>query len=567
MKKIFILPSVIFLFCIIVCPYSSAIENYSQPKLILDKSDVTVSYTSNISDGAVDIPVNIPVEITFNEDIDYSTVNKSSFFLSNSSGEKMPGRIETKGRIISLFPQIRLQPLGTYTVTLESIKTSDGNPIETINITFTNKDLDFGLYWFDYNGVHEKYFPEYDNAFYNPDKPTLIFAHGWQSEFVNQTDEYGRPTFNYETFLWKENNFKGSKSHNGLVEYTNHSWLNKGYNTGIVYWNQFSDEPTKLNNGILGVAEAEAKIWSFTGPEGSRYRIPGENNYIIWDKTFIFDGKEVQVESAVEAMGKYLIHALKANTSGNIRFAGHSLGNQVVCNLARLCYENGIILKRIALLDPSYTNVDSLVDDIYKRYKGNFYSYLPADEYGFSPAERCRNILFKLIGEWREQNDFVVEAYHTTGLNLPIPVMNSNSPLMKEICNVNLGPWYYSAVQIPEKHLAAKYHYFLSMGFDPPIECEINWMKKRIETGDIGPSATTPNSRIKEMMGGEYDWVQVEGRYTPSPEDDWFERIKGAKGDIIFTNCGLKGDINGDQIIGLEEAIHALQAIANQEFR
>ena len=567
MKQIISTVKIIFLVCTLVNSYAFALNTISQPNSAV-RNALSISYTSNIVDGSVEITVNTPIKIVFNEDIDQTTVTASTFFLSNSDEVRIPGRIVTESRMVILFPQRRLKPGATYKATLESIYTIENIPIQTIFITFTNKALDFGLYWFGYNGLHEKYLPEYDNAYYNPEKATLVFAHGWQSNFVNQTDEYGNPTFNYETFLWKEDNFGGASKHNGFSEYINHSWLDKGYNTGIVYWTQFADETTQLNEGIIGVAEAEAKIWSFNGPQGSRYRLPGENQYNIWDKKFIFNGIEVDVESATEAMGIYLVHALKANTSGNIRLAGHSLGNQVVCNLAKMCYENKIVLKRIALLDPSYTIVDSLVDDIFKKYQGDFYSYMPDDEYGSTPAERCRNILFKLIKNWTYINDFVVEVYHTTGLNLPIPVMDNNSALMQEICNVNLAPWYYSANQIPQKHLAAKNHYFLSMGFDSPIECEINFLNQRIKTGNIAPSAATPNSEIKKMMGGKYDWTQVEGRFTPMPDDDWFERKKSPEGELdFFDNCGLKGDINDDGIIGLEEAIHALQAISKRNVK
>lgn len=45
------------------------------------------------------------------------------------------------------------------------------------------------------------------------------------------------------------------------------------------------------------------------------------------------------------------------------------------------------------------------------------------------------------------------------------------------------------------------------MGFDSPIECEINLLKQRIKTGNIVPSAATPCSEVKEMMGGKYDWT------------------------------------------------------------
>jgi hypothetical protein len=39
----------------------------------------------------------------------------------------------------------------------------------------------------------------------------------------------------------------------------------------------------------------------------------------------------------------------------------------------------------------------------------------------------------------------------------------------------------------------------------------------------MAASASTPNNRIKFMMGNIYEWDQVEGFYTADPADDQFE--------------------------------------------
>ena len=56
-----------------------------------------------------------------------------------------------------------------------------------------------------------------------------------------------------------------------------------------------------------------------------------------------------------------------------------------------------------------------------------------------------------------------------------------------------------------------------------PEEVTINWRGKRTPTGQDAASASTPDSRIQAMMGDQYHWDQVEGRYTADPIDDQFE--------------------------------------------
>ncbi|HMV44395.1 MAG TPA: hypothetical protein PK079_24935 [Leptospiraceae bacterium] len=57
-----------------------------------------------------------------------------------------------------------------------------------------------------------------------------------------------------------------------------------------------------------------------------------------------------------------------------------------------------------------------------------------------------------------------------------------------------------------------------------PKECTIDGVGTRTPTGKITIYANTPITRIKEMMGNTYYWDQVEGRNTPNPNDDWYQR-------------------------------------------
>ncbi len=481
---------------------------------ISSNSVAATAFQSSIANGAVNVEVNTPVTITFNSDINANSVNVNKVYLKDSAGKILYDRIVLDGNIITIIPQIRLQPNATYTAVFSGLTDISGNAIDTISISFTNRDLDYGLYFFGKFGLSEKYFPGVENAFYNPDIQTVIFSHGWQADSVGKVDPYGRPGYSHEIFYWTEDSFDGQKAYNGLKKWTNHSWIDKGWNTGIVYWNQFADEPALSTGNILGVPAAEEKIWSFNGTRGNRYRIldaQGNKVYKNFNGIVQFNGSQVTVKSVGEILRLYVLDALSQNTSGNIRLVGHSLGNQVVNYLAKECKTKGIKINRIALLDPAWMSGAKF--------------FFPNDGYGTWTGERCRNYLKEMISAWP---DFSLELYHTTLINESIATLaDSNDELQRIGCNVNNAPWYYSAVQLAGKHISIRHSYFWSMESNPPIECTIKWVwfqLKRFATGYDGPAASTSTSRIHGMMGATYEWTQVEGRYTPDPSDDWFER-------------------------------------------
>ena len=79
-----------------------------------------------------------------------------------------------------------------------------------------------------------------------------------------------------------------------------------------------------------------------------------------------------------------------------------------------------------------------------------------------------------------------------------------------------LKPWYFSSWQQAEKHIAARWWYFWSFGFNPPA----------IDgSSDIGESASTGDSRINQLMNGSQTLQQegTSGAYTKSPDDDLFQ--------------------------------------------
>lgn len=489
--------------------------------------------TTNIKEGDTNIEVNIPLEATLSNGLSASNSNSKNSYFVNPDGTVIYSRIVVDGNKITLIPQIRLQPNKNYIALIGGIQNAKGESLGNLKISFTNRDLDYGLYWFGKYGVCEKYFPNIKNAFYNPAKQTVVFAHGWQANSVTGTDVYGRSGFRYEMFYWDEDNFGGAKEYNGLKQFTNHSWIDKGWNTGIVYWNQFADEPVASEGNFLGVKAAEAKIWNlFEGPNGSRYRTLDSNGndlYKNWDGKLFFNGQTIQVNSIGSLLSLYVVDALKNNVSGNIRLVGHSLGNQVITHIAGKVNEAGIKINRIALLDPAWTDGAKSylplikTNDLNVKLNHNGAKAISQASLGkhFWLTEYCRVILYTIMNsQWN--NGIVVERYNSTALNLYMPIMDENAELSKQISVTDIKPWFYSATQLGDKHVVIRHHYFWSMESLPPVECKVFFTVRKV-TGNIAISAATPDTRVRESMLSGYYHSQVEGRYMPYTNDDWYE--------------------------------------------
>ena len=191
--------------------------------------------------------------------------------------------------------------------------------------TYTN--LDYGLYWFGYSQA-QKAQPGQSNPYYSNNKPTVIYIHGWQNGSVQNKS---RETLDR----------RGSGGPNQDLA---HHWLDRGWNVGVLYWNQFADESE--------VKDAEAKIHVANGPRSMRWK--SLNN-----------GYQSGPGQSVTDLLYAAIHDNMQNFSNShFRLAGHSLGNQLALSI-------GVRLKdavnqgslnanlrpdRIALLDPFYSN-------------------------------------------------------------------------------------------------------------------------------------------------------------------------------------------------------------------
>lgn len=352
------------------------------------------------------------------------------------------------------------------TVVLATLSIALFNHAVRAEVTFPDSvytDLDYGLYWFDYSDA-EKAEPGQLNPYYDPNKNTILYIHGWQT---GSTSETYRETLN-------------RSSNGGPDEDLSQYWLDRGWNVGILYWNQFADESE--------VKDAEAKIYATDGPQDMRW-MSLSGSYQSGPSQNV---TELLLDSIVDNMSDF--------SGAEFRLTGHSLGNQLALTISyelMLANQAGevdedLVPDRIALLDPFYSL--------------NGKDYLDGQWVG----EVARDYAGELISE-----GVAIEAYRSSAVTSTIFVGDANTELMDQVAFSELKPWYFSFWQVAEKHQAAVTWYFWSVDFDT--------LNTKRDSTDA-PSAASSNSQISTLMNKSWSVYQTEGRYTETPADDEFSR-------------------------------------------
>lgn len=333
-------------------------------------------------------------------------------------------------------------------------------------ITFPDdvfSNLDYGLYWFGYVDA-QKAEPGQLNKYYDKNKKTVIYIHGWQNNSVTRAS---RETLD-------------RRASGGPAEDLSQYWLDRGWNVGILYWNQFADESE--------VKDAEAKIYTSSGPRAMR-----------WKR---LDGSYQTGPNA--SVAQLFFEAIRDNMRDfnhtQFRLAGHSLGNQVALEVGKKLDDAvsagqlnaNLRPDRIALLDPYYSNGA-------KSYLNNQW-----------PGEIARDNADALIAK-----GVAIEAYRSSPVASTLFVGDANSALMRKTAFSELKPWNFNFWQLAEKHLAAVTWYFWSVDFPAP--------DVRYSSLDA-PSASSSDNGIRTLMSQSWGVNQRRGAYTGSPADDDFNQ-------------------------------------------
>ena len=333
--------------------------------------------------------------------------------------------------------------------------------------------LDYGMYFYDteLNGWDDwdvigcqKLVEGESNPFFDPNKPTVIWIHGWQNGGVSTKS---RPDFH----LYR----------NGVDEFTHNEWKQQGWNVAIFHWEQLADE--------LLPNDAEAKINSSTNNSvGMRWKTADAN----YASAF-----ESQVDTPVAELFAQA-YALLARQTNNqkIRVVGSSFGGQVALHGTERIEQQGVapLPERIALLDMAWTRN-------YVNNQGLFTTEI---------TTRAITTLAPLIP---------IEYYRTSLLT----TFFTPRALVEKAAFQEMVFDYASTFGIELKHTVITYHYFWSLQFDPPNALDPNG-----QSAGVGLSAATDNTVLRQMMGQQFHWQHTQGKQTFTPQDDLFEKQTGS---------------------------------------
>jgi hypothetical protein len=355
---------------------------------------------------------------------------------------------------------------------------------------------DYGIYWFRTSTDGRKSGGTGQNdAYFNPNKPTVIYVHGWQQ------DTHLNPPANGIDRRRETLNF------NGVDAVTLWKQAGQDWNVGIFYWDAFANEDENVD-GPKPPWKAEPKIWTTRGPTGMRWR-RGDGSFVI-QPVIEKDAGTLFVEAFIEAM---------RNTSApEIRIVGHSLGNQMAVRLTKEVGDRvargelpvSMMPKRVALLDPYWTS-DA------KDWLGGKWTGEVVREY-VRDLKRTRNVVF--------------EQYQSSNMNDWF-AGDKNHELQSMTAFLRLDPDYvdtgFLGVRIDKQfrgaHGAAIEWYFRSKTTGTFL-CTRNVVNAVEFTRTALPSAAMPTEEVRRFMNdGGYDWYrQAWGEKDPSPQGDCFEK-------------------------------------------
>ena len=189
-------------------------------------------------------------------------------------------------------------------------------------------DRDFGLYW--YNDEGEKMLSEADMPveFYDPEKPTVVYSHGWKADLSAEELVTQQSTIDDLGELCGERDYAAELRA-------------AGYNVGYFDWHLYSKELFKLQN----------EIWTIDD------EMPDADD----DSNYAAAVRALNGHTFAGEFAREIATVMKNAVNTELHFVGHSFGGQMVLaaayTLAKM-YDEGLVVNpgcvpdRISLADP-----------------------------------------------------------------------------------------------------------------------------------------------------------------------------------------------------------------------
>jgi hypothetical protein len=468
----------LFSACVLLASTAQAVSSETIPLKLVSSSltaENAVSFTE-------------PFSFRFNSPLACESATEDWITIhEKNSLESVPGRILCKENRLTFVPEIQLswfpskilagsqsswrglRANHSYTATISSqVLTPDGTHISAPQErTFTMEALDYGIYWIDISGRGERKFDNIENPFVLPLAPTMVFFHGRQSGAVADDLWRGNPFLKTNLALESEN----------LLP----SWKAQNFNTGIYFWEQFSDEKE--------VKDIERKLWNT--PKRNEPGIPYLNG--LAQPSQLKNDRRL-----VDILCDHYLKNVREILASDLRIVAHSIGSQVSIHCAWRSIADGAgnnIPSRLTLLDPFW---------------GKGTKNTPAGEWTGAIAERE-------LSELLSKSPIAVEQYKSSALGGLIG--DANLPIRKLTSFVRIWPRFLSKANMLEKHNYGIMWYMESMKAPVPV----------IQGGSLGAAAA--NSTIRDLMNSPskplHFFSGEGGTYTPDVSDDTLTQLSG----------------------------------------
>ncbi|MGL4368733.1 MAG: Ig-like domain-containing protein, partial [Spirochaetota bacterium] len=460
--------------------------------------------TGDTSSGAADVPVEANISVAFSNDIDTSTLTTGTFKVVRAdTGEVLDGTISYEDKVATFIPARTcvFNDSGTYGITYKGLKQDTAYTVTLASagirntsgtaegaadtsFSFTTVDLDYGFFFLGSQGEYQKAVAGVTNAYYDSAKPTVIFFHGWQSGSTDNDFDWDNPFFYYSSKI---------PAYNAVSK-----WRDAGWNVCIANWAQFADEGE--------VKDAQAKLWlGDSDRKDMRYRVREDSVYVQYDKT----------RSVTDLFYDQYVAFFKDYSGGNIRFLGHSLGNQaatllaykISCNINSGNIDSYYMPGRIVLLDPFWGNNKEACC-------GNMWV-----------GEQCVNYMTTML----TRDSIALEEYRTSwyiGSYLGDSLLNMRK--RAAYYRITPGSSVLSSLDVTDLHSYAYNWYALSID-------KIVYADKTPGSNGIG--ALTGDETVKSIMNWDftanavrstlYKYTNNAGASTVTPTDDSFTRKSG----------------------------------------
>jgi len=200
------------------------------------------------------------------------------------------------------------------------------------------KALDSGIYWFGRDNQIERATGN-KSSFYDPSRKTIVFMDGFNGLYHVRSCH--RMTSKCVQLARCE----------GDLQYIANDWVERGYNFGIFFWDQFADEDCYF--------EAELKVWGYKWGHGPQDKYMTWKSYdTVTKKTEkkVYKGPETSVS---ELCASSLRAAMPFFHGGSMQIAGFSLGAQLAAACADVMYQqtptHPAVPTLMNLLEPAFT--------------------------------------------------------------------------------------------------------------------------------------------------------------------------------------------------------------------